>query len=88
MKQFTAYHVVAFFGVLFLILCADGLVDALDPVGFMAVSAATLVAASLLWRHGESVLHYANKRYMRRRRRAMRDDPAKQNDNARDGRAA
>ena len=38
MKQFTAYHVVAFFGVLFLILCADGIMDAASPAGLTATA--------------------------------------------------
>ena len=88
MKQFTAYHVVAFFGVLFLILCADGIMDAASPAGFTAISLATIGAASLLWRHGETVLYHHNKPHMRRRRWAMRDDPAKLDGKPEDGRAA
>lgn len=66
MKNCTGYHFVAFFSVLFLCLCADSLMDATSPLGFIAISAVTMLAAVLLWRRGEHILYCQERQHRRR----------------------
>lgn len=80
MENRTGYHFIAFFGVLFLCLCADSLMDSTSPLGFVIISAVTMLAAVLPWRRGEYVLYCQERR--RRRRTAWKESIADREDRA------